>query len=130
MIPKDARTRVLRLALFLSVGLGYLEWGSNQHGMVFEMEYQLLHKALIEGAWRGILHPFTVVPFVGQLLILASSLWLKLPRLALRSGVVMAALIMGMVLLIGLLSRSFAILGSAIPFFVLAVVVWRRKESV
>ncbi|MFN3753670.1 hypothetical protein [Flavobacterium sp.] len=57
------------LGLFLSSFLGHLEWG-KQSEFIFEIEYDLLLQ--IRDSPEAFLHPFILLPLLGQLILLIS----------------------------------------------------------
>jgi cobalamin biosynthesis protein CobD/CbiB len=110
--------------------LGYLQWGGNNHMFLFEAEWELLKKAIEKPA--SVLHPFTVLPFLGQVLLFIT-LFQKQPdkRLTLI-GIALLGLLIGFMFLIGIMTLNFRILFSTLPFLILAVITiiaFRKKNQ-
>lgn len=117
------RAKLLNLGLVLTSLLGYLEWGKDQSALLFEAEADLLLKA--SSAPAGVLHPFTLLPLIGQLALL-STLFQRSPgRGRTLAGIAGLGLLLGLMFLIGLLTMNLRILGSTLPFLVLAAVAVR-----
>ena len=113
------KTKLLNLGLILSSFIGYLEWGTDQHGMLIGMEWELLTILFTDPL--SALHPFTIIPLLGQIL-LAITLFQKEPsQLLTYIGLGCLALLLLMVLLVGLLSMKLLIIASALPFVILGV---------
>jgi hypothetical protein len=67
------------------------------------------------------LHPFTVLPLIAQLLLLISLLLRKPKPWLTFTGMALIGLLMLMVLLVGMLSMSWKVAASSLPFMLLSV---------
>jgi hypothetical protein len=114
------------LLIFTSL-FGYTEWGSNHHAFIFEMEKELLVHFISEmGAFS---HPLILIPLIGQLLLILT-LFHKEPNKKLTFiGLGCLSLIILMFLFAGILSTNFKIIGSTIPFFVVAIITVRSYRK-
>nr|WP_294777565.1 hypothetical protein [uncultured Flavobacterium sp.] len=114
------------LGLFLSSFIGYLEWG-KQSEFIFEIEYDLLLK--MSASPEAFLHPFILLPLIGQIILLVSFLvpkpkfWLVLLA---STGI---ALLFLMLLLIGLLNWNPKISLFALPFLAFYGFLISRRKS-
>jgi hypothetical protein len=117
------------LLLLLTSLFGYLEWGGGNSQFLFQMEAEVLKKLWTNP--KEALHPFTVLPLIGQILLLVA-LFQKKPR----PGMVFTAamcigLLLAFVLAIGLMSKNWKVIACSVPFFavaILAVVDFRRNR--
>ena len=106
--------RILNLLLITTSLLGYLEWGGNNHIYLIKAEAELFRKLFVDPA--SVLHPFIVLPFISQLLLLFT-LCQKTPSKTLTYiGIVGLGLLLGFMFIIGVVSANVKILLSTIPF--------------
>ena len=113
------KTKLLNLGLILSSFIGYLEWGTDQSNMLILMEWELIKLFVTDPL--SALHPFTIIPMLGQILLLIT-LFQKTPdRLLSYLGLGFLSLLLLMVLLVGFLAMNFMIIASALPFVVTGV---------
>lgn len=122
--------KILNLLLLLSSLFGYLEWGTGQHAFLFQAEMDIFIKA--QNDTESLMHPFVVLPLIGQLLLLFT-LFQKTPSKKLTyTGLILLSTIMLMLLLVGSLSMNMKVLGSIIPFFAVAILIiktYRKREG-
>ena len=117
--------KLLNLGLIITSLIGYIEWPNN-HNFLFQVEYQLLSGA---GGTDGILHPFVLLPLLGQLLLVIS-LFQKTPsRLLTFLGLVCLSLIMLFLFLIGCISLNYKIMLASLPFIITGVFVIRANKK-
>jgi hypothetical protein len=114
------------LGLFLSSFIGYLEWGKESE-YIGQVEYDLLFK--ISDSPEAVLHPFILLPLLGQIILLLSLLVPK-PKFWLvfiaSTGI---ALLYLMLLFIGLLDWNPQITLFSLPFVVFyGLLITRRKK--
>jgi cobalamin biosynthesis protein CobD/CbiB len=121
------KVKYLNLSLILTSLLGYLQWGGNNHMFLFEAEWELLKKAIEEPA--SLLHPFTVLPFLGQVLLFIT-LFQKQPdkRLTLF-GIALLGFLIGFMFLIGIMTLNFRILFPTLPFLCFAFLAIRESRE-
>lgn len=124
--------RILNACLLLTFLAGYLEWGGGNQVFIFQAEAELLVKAISHP--KEVLHPFILIPFLGQLLLLYSLFQPKPGRVLTLTGLACLSTIMLFLFVIGIISPNLKILGSVIPFLIVGVVVlrsnWKQKEKV
>ena len=119
--------RILNLCLLLSSLAGYLEWSGNQHGFLFQLEYELIAKTNHNPG--ALLHPFVLLPLFGQLLILCSLFQKKPGRVLTLIGLACLGLLMLMILLVGILTLNSKIVASALPFIITGIFVLRYNRK-
>lgn len=118
------------LLLLLTSLIGYLEWGGDNNGFLFEIE-TVVWKKLWSNPGEA-LHPFTILPMLGQGLLLVALFQKKPNRWLTIAGLVCLSTIMLMVFVIGALTLNWKIILCSLPFMVTAVVAvmqLRRKKS-
>ena len=115
--------KLYNLALLVTSLVGYHTWGKDQSAFIFEMERDLI-KAFLNDPLSN-LHPFTVLPLLGQALLLIT-LFRKEPgrRLSLI-GIACLSLLLFLIFLIGLAAMRLWTILSLLPFVVLAVMAFR-----
>lgn len=124
-----SKTKILNLLLLLSSLLVYLEWGEDQHMFLIQGEIDVLGM-LTENPW-SVVHPFVLLPLVGQLLLLITLL--QNPPSQILSWLGLAGLItlVAMVAFVGVISSNLKIVLSTLPFLVVAGLqirhLWRHR---
>jgi hypothetical protein len=116
--------KLLNLALLLTSLLAYLEWGQDRHAFLFQMEGEVLGKLFSEPL--AVLHPFTVIPLLGQLLLLWTLFQRQPGRLLTYIALGCIGILVALVFFIGILTANYKILLSALPF--LAVAAFKLRE--
>ncbi len=121
------RKKLLNLSLILASLIGYLEWGQGQSAFLFQAEAEMVTRALRDPG--DVVHPFTLVPFLGQAL-LAWTLFQRVPgRVLTFAGIAGIGLLLAFMFVIGLIAMQGKILASTLPFLLLAVVTIREHRS-
>ncbi|OYU83439.1 MAG: hypothetical protein CFE24_11385 [Flavobacterium sp. BFFFF2] len=99
--------------LLISSCLGYLEWG-DQHQFLAEMEWEVLTKAWDDPI--SALHPFTIIPLVGQLLLFWALFQRKSHYPLQYVAIASLFLLLGFMSFIGFMSLNMRVLVSTFPF--------------
>lgn len=119
------KKRLFNFLLLITFQLGYLEWGKDKHMFVFEAEQEIFTKALTD--FKGVIHPFILVPFLG-IIILITTLFHKIPgRKLTLVGLACLSLLILMITLIGLLSLNVKMILSVLPFLITGSIVLIKK---
>jgi hypothetical protein len=120
--------RLPNLLLIVFSLFGYLEWGQGQHLFLFQAEAEVFSKLLSNPS--DVIHPLTVLPFLGQVLLLIT-LFQKTPSKVLTYlGIAGLGLLFGMIVLAGIFGGNMKIILSTLPFLGTAAwVVWRNWKS-
>lgn len=114
------KQRLLNLGIVLTSLIGYLEWGNGNASFLFEAEAEVLKKAFSDPL--AALHPFTVIPLIGQA-VLIFTLFQKRPSGVLTMlGIVCLFLLIGLICFIGIISLNAKIFGSTLPFIAISAV--------
>ena len=124
-----SRVRILNALLILTSLIGYLEWGKGNSSFLFQTEWEILSKIASDPI--SILHPFTVLPIAGQILLLITVFQNAPSKQLTYFGIACLSLLLLMMFGIGLMSLNLKIVGSTIPFMAVAFLAIRqlRKES-
>lgn len=121
------KSRLINLFLILTSLIGYLEWGKGQHTFLFQTEWDIMR-----GMFRSpdsYIHPFIIIPFLGQLLLLISIFQKQPGRLITYLGIGCIGVLLLLMLFIGILGQNFKIALSVLPFLLLAAyrIIYRKK---
>ncbi len=119
------RSKILNLLLLLSFQIGYLEWGTNQHQFIFEAQSEIICKAFEN--LMSVLHPFTVLPFLGESLLLLTLFQKNISRKLTLVGAISLGFLMLLLLLIGLMSLKLKIIVSVVPFWVVFYLILKKR---
>lgn len=113
------KSKILNFFLIVTSLLGYLEWGKNTYTFLFQAEFEILIKIFKDT--KSVLHPFTILPLIGQL-ILIITLFQKTPsKILTYIGIVSLSVLLLFMFLIGLMSMNYKIIFSTIPFIVTSI---------
>jgi hypothetical protein len=122
------KSKILNFLLIITSLLGYLEWSGNSHTFLFQAEAEIFSKVFSDPV--SVIHPFTILPLIGQLLLMAT-LFQKTPGKKLTYfGIGSLGLLLGFMFLIGALSLNYKIISSTIPFICVSILTirhYRRK---
>jgi hypothetical protein len=114
------RERMLNLALVLSSLTAYLEWGTDSNTMLWAAEADVLKKLFTDPL--SVLHPFTVIPLAGQVILLLN-VFIPRPRKAFAyTGIACIGILLLLILFIGIITANFKTIGSVLPFLVTAAI--------
>ena len=114
------------LVVFTSL-FGYLEWGSGNSSFLFQAELEVLRKLFSEPL--AVIHPFTLLPLLGQILLLVT-LFQKSPGKWLTYiGLACLGLLLLLITFIGAISLNYKIFLSTVPFIVTAIFAIREARK-
>ena len=118
------RKKLLNLALIITSLFGYLEWGGENSAFLFQMEFEIFDKLFEDTI--SVLHPFTLIPLFGQIILLVT-LFQRIPsRVLTVIGMASLGLLLGLMFFIGLMEGHLKILASTIPFWIVVVLTVRE----
>ena len=120
--------KLLNLGLILSSLIGYLEWGTDNSMFLFEAELDILVKLFTDPL--SVLHPFTLIPLIGQL-VLAYTLFQKEPsKILTYIGMAGIALLLVLMFAIGLMILKYKIILSTTRFIVVSILtIWHLRTA-
>ena len=117
------KSKLLNILLIVTSLFGYLEWGGDNHSFLFQAEGEVLAKLFTDPV--SVLHPFTLLPIIGQVLLLITLFQKQPSRLLTYAGIAGLGILMSFIFLVGVLSLNFKIILTALPFLVVAIVTIR-----
>jgi hypothetical protein len=108
--------------------LGFLEWGGGNQSFLFQVEAELFSKLFVDP--RSVVHPFTILPVLGQLFLLIT-LFQKHPDKGLTyTGIACLSLLLVFMFIIGLMSFNIKVILSTLPFLMVAIfTIWYLRRS-
>lgn len=116
--------KLINLGLFLSFFLCYLEWGGGQSIFIAQTVYELI---FVQGlSLNTVFHPVILSAIVGLLILLYAAIVRKPNRWVNILGVVLLSAVVFIFFLAGALSGNLRMIGSNLPFLVLAGVFFVR----
>jgi len=118
-------TRLLILAVILCSLFGYLEWGTDQSNFLFQMEWDLFKKGFDDPS--SVVHPFTIVPLLGQIFLLISLFLRKPNKVLIVMGIGSLGLLLGLLSIIGLIGSNWKIFVSSLPFLIFSYLLIRKS---
>ncbi len=122
------KSKILNIALVLSSLIGYLEWGDDNKSLLAQAEMEIIFKLFSDP--RSILHPLILLPFFGQLILIFTLLQKKPGRMLTIAGILCIGILILLILIVGILSRNYKIVLSAMPFCVLSLfTIWYHCKS-
>jgi hypothetical protein len=111
--PAAFMKKLILTGIFLSFLFCYLQWSGSSHGFIFQLEYEVLKESL-QHPWK-VLHPFTLIPFLGQLLLLLALIRKKSPAWLAFTGIAFILILPLLLLIIALLTKNVRIGASVLP---------------
>lgn len=121
------KSRILNALLIITSLLGYLEWSGDSHSFLFQAEVEVFKKLFTDPL--SVLHPFTILPLLGQILLLIT-IFQKVPSKRMTFwGIGCLGLLLGFMSFIGILAKNTNIILSTIPFFLIAFLVVKNFKN-
>lgn len=117
--------KILNLALILTSLLGYLEWGADNEMFLFQMEGEILSKLFSDPV--SALHPFTVLPLLGQILLIITLFQQHPSKILTYIGIGCIGILLAFIFFIGIIGLNFKVLIFALPFLLVAA--WTIREN-
>lgn len=118
------KIKSLNLLLVITSLLGYLEWSGSSHSFLFQAEAAVFSKIFVDP--KSVIHPFTILPLLGQLMLLFTLFQKEPSKIITYIGISGLSLLLIFIAVIGMLSLHMKILLSTIPFMVVAFMVMRQ----
>ena len=119
------KAKFLNLLLIISSLFGYLEWGAGNKTFLFEGEYEVLSKLFTDP--KSVVHPFTLLPLLGQILLLKNP-----SKTMTYVGIACLGVLLGLMFFIGIMALNFKILISTLPFLLISfytIMYWRVTSA-
>lgn len=121
--------KILNACLLLSSFAGFLEWGQGNRAFLVEAEVELFSRLTTDPS--GFLHPFILLPLLGQVLLLVTLFQKKPGWILTLCGMACIGILLLFVFVIGIMAANFKVMASTLPFICTAVLVIReyRKKA-
>jgi hypothetical protein len=110
--------KLLNFLLIVTSLFGFLEWNGNHQMFLFQAESEIIVKLFSNP--MTVLHPFTIMPIVGQMLLLITLFQKKTSKTLTFISIGGLGILLGFMFIIGLISFNFKIIFSTIPFLIVA----------
>ena len=111
--------RILNILLICFSLLAYLEWGGGNQSYIYEIEAELFTKIFTNPS--TLIHPFILLPVIGQILLLVSIFHTPYKTIITYMGMTCIGLLFSFILFIGIIKGNLKILISVMPFFITAI---------
>jgi len=125
------KIKILNTLLILTSLIGFLQWGKDSHLFLFQAEAEIIGKLFTDPT--SVLHPFTVLPLAGQIILLITVFQKNPSKVLTLIGLSGLALLLLFMLLVGILSVNFKIIISTLPFVIVAILsirhLWLNRSS-
>lgn len=126
------KIKILNLLIVVTSLFGYLEWGGNNSSFLYEGEFEVLKKLFTEPG--SILHPLTLIPLLGQILLLITLFQSRPSKYLTYAGIACLGCLLCLMTFIGVIDMDFKILLSTLPFLICSVLVirefWKQKKQI
>lgn len=122
--------KLINILLIVSSLIGYLEWGNHNHVFLAEAEIDIIQKLFTNP--QAALHPLTVLPLIGQIILLITVFQKKPSKLFSLIGIYSLGILLAFMFIVGIMSLNFKIILSTIPFITIAIytiVVYRKEDK-
>ncbi len=121
------KIKILNLLLILSSLLGFLEWGKDSKLFLFQAEAEVISKLFTDP--KSVLHPFTLLPLAGQILLLITLFQEKPSKILTFISVGSLGLLLAFMFVIGIVSLNIKIFFSTLPFLVISFFVIKQFKK-
>lgn len=121
------KAKILNAILIVSSLFGYLEWGTGNHMFLFQAEGEILTKMFTDP--QSIIHPFIILPMLGQLLLFTTLLQKSVNRWLTYTGLAFIGILLALMFFIGVIDTNAKILLSTLPFMITAFLVIRQHRK-
>lgn len=122
------KSKILNLLLIISSLFGYLEWSGNSHSFIFEAEVEMLIKLFTNPI--STLHPFTILPLLGQIILIVTLFQKKTNRTLTYIGIGSLGILLFFMFFIGLICINYKIIFSTIPFITLSIIAIKYNREI
>lgn len=120
------KSKILNILLILTSLLGFLEWGKGNQLFLIQAEAEIFVK-MIENP-MSVLHPFTIMPFIGQILLLITLFQRRPNKKLTYIGMACIGILLTLMFAIGCMELNFKILASTIPFLMVGFLTIRHNR--
>lgn len=118
--------RLLNFLLILTSLFGYLEWGGNNSSFLFQVEGNLITSLITNP--ESVIHPFTLLPLVGQILLFITLFQKKPNKILTYLGIGGIGILLFFMFVIGVMGWNVKIILSTLPFLVVGFYTIRHHQ--
>ena len=112
------KSKLFSILLLITSLLGYLEWSGNNNIFLYQAEIEVLQKLFTKPI--SILHPFTILPILGQLCLIVTIFQSKPNKTLTFLGIGALGILIVFMFLVGIMAFNYKIIISTIPFILLS----------
>ncbi len=116
----NIQRKLIIIVLIISSLFGYLEWGNSNRVFLYEAEFEILKKIVTDT--YSVAHPFTIIPLLGQIILMISLFQKKFYPIFTNIGIMCIGVLIVFMFLIGLIGFHFKILLSTFPYIISTVI--------
>lgn len=127
-ITDKMKSKIINLLLIITSLFGYLEWSGNSHSFLFQAEGEIISKLFSDPI--SIIHPFIVLPLLGQLILLFTLFQKKPGKILTYISISGLGILLAFMFIAGLLSFNYKIVISTIPFLTVSVLAIRHYRKI
>jgi hypothetical protein len=122
------KSKILNGLAIVASLFGYLEWGKDSSAFLFRAEAEILSKLFSDPL--SVVHPFTVLPLTGQILLLITLFQRHPSKLLSLAGIGCIGILFALMFVIGMISFNMKIVVSTVPFLVcgITIIIHQRKK--
>ncbi|WNM20319.1 hypothetical protein [Flavobacterium capsici] len=98
------KAKLLNLGLIITSLMGYLQWGKGNSSFLFEAELEVIQKLFTNP--QSAVHPFTLLPLLGQILLLFTLFQKQVSKTLTIIGLSCLSLLLALMFVIGLMTLN------------------------
>jgi hypothetical protein len=121
------KSKLFSFLLLITSLIGYLEWSGNNQIFLYQAEIEVLQKLFTNPI--SILHPFTILPILGQLCLIVTIFRSKPNKTLTFLGIGAIGTLMVFMFLVGIMALNYKIIISTIPFILLSITTIRHYKK-
>ena len=118
------KSKIINICIILASLFGYLEWGKDSKMFLFQGEIEIVSKLFSDPA--SVIHPFTLFPLFGQIILVFTLFQKKPSRLLSIIGLGCLTVLLLLMFAIGIMTLKFKILISTMPFLLTGILAIRH----
>jgi hypothetical protein len=122
------KSKILNFLLIITSLFGYLEWSGNNHSFLFQIEIEILLKIFTNPL--SVLHPLTILPLIGQVLLMFTLLQKEPNKTLTYMGIGGLGILLVLMFAIGVMSLNYKIISSTIPFIIVSILTLRHYRKI
>jgi len=112
------KSKLFSILLLITSLIGYLEWSGNNQIFLYQAEIEVLTKLFTNPT--SILHPFTILPILGQLCLIASIFQSKPNKKLIYFSILALGILLVFMFIVGIMALNYKIIISTIPFILVS----------